>query len=290
MTQSFHDIMYRHTDGIGWITINRPQVLNAFRPLTIDEMLAAFEDAWHNEAIGVVVLSGAQGNFCSGGDQKIRGEGGYNDEEGMPRMGPQPVERPPGRALEVAPHGGDIERDRVGIERLAGERGQERGERAQERTRTEPDHETGWHAAAGAKRALGRQRTGQRPRDLAHDVEDRGDAGRREELPGLDRRSQQEARETARRDTAEPGGPRGEAAGDEEEAQRHAEEDVAGQIGKRDVSTALRVPEGDDGERQVVPDGGRINGEVKGKERAVNDEQEVRPEEEAGTTPRRSHA
>jgi naphthoate synthase len=86
MTQQLHDIIYRKTDGIAWVTINRPQVLNAFRPLTIDELLAAFADAWHDDAIGVVVLSGAQGNFCTGGDQKIRGEGGYNDEGGLPRL------------------------------------------------------------------------------------------------------------------------------------------------------------------------------------------------------------
>ncbi len=86
MRQEFHDILYTKADGVAWVTINRPQVLNAFRPLTIDEMLAAFEDAWHDDTIGVAVLSGAQGNFCSGGDQKIRGEGGYNDASGMPRL------------------------------------------------------------------------------------------------------------------------------------------------------------------------------------------------------------
>jgi naphthoate synthase len=86
MTRAFHDILYKKGDGIAWITINRPQVLNAFRPLTIDEMIEAFLDAWHDDEIGVVVLSGAERNFCSGGDQKIRGEGGYNDESGMPRL------------------------------------------------------------------------------------------------------------------------------------------------------------------------------------------------------------
>ena len=86
MTQEFQDILYTKADGVAWVTINRPQVLNAFRPLTIDEMLAAFEDAWHDDTIGVVVLSGAQGHFCTGGDQKIRGEGGYNDASGMPRL------------------------------------------------------------------------------------------------------------------------------------------------------------------------------------------------------------
>src|SRR5262245_24783589 len=86
MTQEFQDILYTKADGIAWVTINRPQVLNAFRPLTIDEMLVAFEDAWHDDTIGVAVLSGAQGHFGTGGDQKIRGEGGYNDASGLPRL------------------------------------------------------------------------------------------------------------------------------------------------------------------------------------------------------------
>ena len=86
MMRAFEDILYTKSEGIARVMINRPRVLNAFRPLTIDEMLEAFEDAWHDDAVGVVVLSGAEGNFSSGGDQKIRGEGGYNDEEGMPRL------------------------------------------------------------------------------------------------------------------------------------------------------------------------------------------------------------
>jgi naphthoate synthase len=86
MTRQFQDILYKKADGIAQVMINRPRVLNAFRPLTIDEMLEAFQDAWHDDAIGVVVLSGTEGNFCSGGDQKIRGEGGYTDESGMPRL------------------------------------------------------------------------------------------------------------------------------------------------------------------------------------------------------------
>ncbi len=86
MTRQFQDIVYSKADGIAKVIINRPRVVNAFRPLTIDEMLAAFQDAWRDDAIGVVILSGAGGNFCSGGDQKIRGEGGYNDESGMPRL------------------------------------------------------------------------------------------------------------------------------------------------------------------------------------------------------------
>jgi naphthoate synthase len=86
MTRQYQDIRYQKAEGIAWVIINRPQVRNAFRPRTIDEMLEAFQDAWHDDAIGVVVLSGTEGHFCSGGDQKIRGEGGYNDESGMPRL------------------------------------------------------------------------------------------------------------------------------------------------------------------------------------------------------------
>lgn len=83
----YQDILYRKQDGIATVTINRPQVYNAFRPLTIDEMLSAFEDAWYDETIGVIVLTGAQGNFCTGGDQKIRGDAGYVDHRGqVPRL------------------------------------------------------------------------------------------------------------------------------------------------------------------------------------------------------------
>ncbi len=62
------------------MTINRPEVLNAFRPQTVDEILEAFQQAWDDESVGVVVLTGAGGNFCSGGDQKLRGDSGYLDK------------------------------------------------------------------------------------------------------------------------------------------------------------------------------------------------------------------
>jgi len=75
----FEDVIYEKSDGVATVTINRPQVYNAFRPQTIDEMISAFQDAWHDETIGVVVLTGAEGNFCTGGDQKIRGDAGYVD-------------------------------------------------------------------------------------------------------------------------------------------------------------------------------------------------------------------
>lgn len=86
MPTKYQDIFYDKKDGVAKVTINRPQVLNAFRPKTIDEMRAAFQDAWDDEHVGVVVLTGAKGNFCVGGDVKVRGEGGYDDESGSPRL------------------------------------------------------------------------------------------------------------------------------------------------------------------------------------------------------------
>ncbi len=84
---SFSDIVYEKCDGIAKITINRPEVRNAFRPLTVEEMKAAFADARDDSAIGVVVLTGFGGlAFCSGGDQRIRQEAGYADESGVHRL------------------------------------------------------------------------------------------------------------------------------------------------------------------------------------------------------------
>ena len=83
----FRDIEYHKAQGIARITINRPEVRNAFRPLTVREMAAAFSDARDDAAIGVVILTGkGEKAFCSGGDQKIRGESGYADEEGVNRL------------------------------------------------------------------------------------------------------------------------------------------------------------------------------------------------------------
>ncbi len=84
----YHDIIYAKADeGIAKITINRPEVRNAFRPETVREMQAAFADARDDESIGVVILTG-QGReaFCSGGDQRVRGEGGYVGSDGVPRL------------------------------------------------------------------------------------------------------------------------------------------------------------------------------------------------------------
>ena len=80
---SYTDIIYEKKDGVAKITINRPQVYNAFRPLTVREMIDAFRDAWDDNTIGVVVLTGAGDKaFCAGGDQKDRGNEGYSGTHG----------------------------------------------------------------------------------------------------------------------------------------------------------------------------------------------------------------
>lgn len=83
----FTDIKYHKLDGIARITINRPEVRNAFRPLTVWEMSRALEEARQDQQVGVVVLTGEGDKaFCSGGDQRIRGDSGYRDEEGVARL------------------------------------------------------------------------------------------------------------------------------------------------------------------------------------------------------------
>jgi len=85
----FEDIRYEKTvDGaIAKITINRPEVRNAFRPLTVNELLQAFELAHQDEQVGVIILTGeGQKAFCSGGDQKVRGHAGYLGDDGVPRL------------------------------------------------------------------------------------------------------------------------------------------------------------------------------------------------------------
>src|SRR5438552_2585574 len=75
---AYTDILYEKKNGVAWITINRPEVRNAFRTATVAELTDAFLDARWDPAIGVVVLTGAGDKaFCSGGDQKERGQGGY---------------------------------------------------------------------------------------------------------------------------------------------------------------------------------------------------------------------
>ena len=84
----FEDIRYERTeDGIAKITINRPEVRNAFRPQTVIELRQAFELAREDEEIGVIILTGeGREAFCSGGDQKVRGKAGYVGKDGVPRL------------------------------------------------------------------------------------------------------------------------------------------------------------------------------------------------------------
>jgi len=81
------DIRYETADGIAKITIDRPEVRNAFRPRTTAELIRAFDLARDDPSVGVVILTG-RGSlaFCSGGDQKIRGDDGYVDEHGVGRL------------------------------------------------------------------------------------------------------------------------------------------------------------------------------------------------------------
>ena len=84
----FEDILLERTDdGIAKLTINRPEVRNAFRPKTVNEMLEALNIVHNNSDIGILILTGAgEKAFCSGGDQKVRGDAGYVGDDGVPRL------------------------------------------------------------------------------------------------------------------------------------------------------------------------------------------------------------
>ncbi|MSQ23626.1 MAG: 1,4-dihydroxy-2-naphthoyl-CoA synthase [Chloroflexi bacterium] len=85
--REYTDITYGRADGIARIAFNRPEVRNAFRPQTIVEMLDAFAHVRDDPSTGVVLLTGTGTQaFCSGGDQKVRGEAGYVGEDGVPRL------------------------------------------------------------------------------------------------------------------------------------------------------------------------------------------------------------
>src|ERR671933_1826250 len=85
--RDFQDIKAERFDGMAKITINRPEVRNAFRPETIFELQEAFADVRDDPSVGVALLTGEGPDaFCSGGDQRIRGEGGYVDPRGVPRL------------------------------------------------------------------------------------------------------------------------------------------------------------------------------------------------------------
>ncbi len=83
-SDGYEDVLYHKAEGIARIMINRPRVHNAFRPLTVMEMSRTLSDARYDGEIGVIILTGAGGKaFCSGGDQKVRGDSGYRDDQGV---------------------------------------------------------------------------------------------------------------------------------------------------------------------------------------------------------------
>lgn len=90
--KAYEDITYDKADGIARIAFNRPEVRNAFRPQTIDEMTDAFRHVWMDREVGVVLLTGngpakdGKYAFCSGGDQKVRGHAGYIGDDGVARL------------------------------------------------------------------------------------------------------------------------------------------------------------------------------------------------------------
>jgi naphthoate synthase len=85
--RKYEDILYETYGQIAKITINRPEVRNAFRPKTVMEMIDAFSRARDDSEIGVIILTGAgEKAFCSGGDQKVRGHGGYVGDDQIPRL------------------------------------------------------------------------------------------------------------------------------------------------------------------------------------------------------------
>src|SRR5947207_1946425 len=86
--KKYEDIKFEKTeDGIGKVTINRPEVRNAFRPQTVTEMIDAFRICRDDPTIGVMILTGeGKDAFCSGGDQKARGKGGYVGKDGVARL------------------------------------------------------------------------------------------------------------------------------------------------------------------------------------------------------------
>lgn len=91
--KTYQDITYHKADGMARIAFNRPEIRNAFRPQTIDEMIEAFRDAWIDNSIGVVLLTGngpspkdGKWAFCAGGDQSVRGHAGYVGADGMARL------------------------------------------------------------------------------------------------------------------------------------------------------------------------------------------------------------
>ena len=85
--KEYKDILFQFHQGIGKISINRPHKHNAFTPLTVQEMSEAMDLARQDTRIGVIILTGEGGKaFCSGGDQSVRGDGGYVGKDQVPRL------------------------------------------------------------------------------------------------------------------------------------------------------------------------------------------------------------
>jgi naphthoate synthase len=85
--RDYTDIIYEQVEGIAKITINRPEVRNAFRPETVMELIDAFARTRDDAGVGVVLLTGAGTEaFCAGGDQRVRGHGGYVGGDAIPRL------------------------------------------------------------------------------------------------------------------------------------------------------------------------------------------------------------
>ena len=96
----YEDLLYEKAEGIAKITINRPEVRNAFRPQTLAELRDAFARARDDLEVGAIIFTGAGTEaFCSGGDQRIRGDDGYMGDDEVA----QPGRRPPGRRRPPRP-------------------------------------------------------------------------------------------------------------------------------------------------------------------------------------------
>jgi len=92
--RSYTDIRYETAEGIAKITINRPEVRNAFRPRTLFELMDAFAAAREDREVGVVIFTGeGKEAFCSGGDQKVRCDAGYVGDDGVPRLNALDLQR-----------------------------------------------------------------------------------------------------------------------------------------------------------------------------------------------------
>ncbi len=91
--KEYEDVTYHKANGIARIAFNRPEKRNAFRPETTDELIEAFEHAWHDTSVGIVLFTGngpsskdGKWAFSSGGDQSVRGDAGYVGGDGVPRL------------------------------------------------------------------------------------------------------------------------------------------------------------------------------------------------------------